>query len=234
MSPLNENRTVPENVRWNSVLSAVLAVILVAELLGLGAYGYYRVQTALQPENLANRVEHAIEENYPEFRKDLIRQVKRRSPQIAEQVSSQIVESAPNVRERLERFTARQLEAGLDEVTELSADKFRQVLQENHDQLVKAFEAVEQAPEETRRLVLETEASLEQQLGVDIQTQARNALAVHRDLNDKLERLADPEATLEPKELIERRIVRIVKTMAEQPGEGSLARAQQEEELNRR
>ena len=211
-----EQKKVPKSICSSSITAAVLACVLTAEIVGLGLYGYYRVQTALAPENLADRAEEAIRANYPEFRKEIVTQVKSESPQIAEQVSQQILASTPEARQELEQFTARQIEIGLDQATELSADQFRDVLRENHDQVVKIFEAIEDAPEEAHELVLETEASIEKQLGVDLQRQAREALHAHRQLNEKLARLAGSQENLSSKELLERRIVRILRTMQEQ------------------
>jgi hypothetical protein len=213
----------PKEVRasvWNSsLLSAVLALALVAEIVGLAAYGYYRVQRALDPENLADRAETAIRENYPEVREQLIEQIQSSSPQIAEQVSAELIASTPEARQQLEQFTARQIELGLDRGTELSAEQFRQILDDNRPQIVEAFEKLETAPQEAHALILETEARIEKELGVDLQAQAKNALAVHRQVNDKLERLTDEEATLDAQEQIERRIVRILKTLQEEPSE---------------
>lgn len=208
-----ENRKVPGTVWTSSYLSAGLAMLLVAELVGLGVYGYYRIQQLLDPENLANRVEAAVREHYPELRQELLTQIKAKSPEIAEQVSQEIIAATPEAREELERFTARQLRVGLDQVTAISAEQFRQLLHDNRETVVAAFEKLEAAPEEAHELILNTESNIEQQLGVDLQAQAKVALAVHRDLNEKLEHLSDAEATLAPRELIERRIVRILRTM---------------------
>ena len=208
-----EPKKVPDGICSSSIMAAVLAGIVFAEIVGIGIYGYYRVQAALEPENLADRAEQAIRENYPEIRQELVAQVKKQSPQIAEQVSKEMISSAPDAREQLERFTARQLDAGLDEATELSAEKFRGLLRENHDQIVQLFEAIEKAPEETHELALETETNIEQQLGVDLQRQAKMALRAHRQLNEKLARLAEEDENLTSKELLERRIVRILRTM---------------------
>jgi hypothetical protein len=209
---------VPDSVWTSSLLSAALAVVLVLEVAGLGLYGYYRVQRLLDPENLADRAEEAIRKNYPEVRQNLVEQIKSQAPEIAEQVSAEMIASTPDARRELEELTARQIELGLNEATELSAEQFRQLLRRNRKQMIAAFEKIEAAPQETEELVLQTEASIEQELGVDLQRQARQALRVHRQLNDKLERLVESEEELLAQELIEGRIVRILKTMQQPAG----------------
>jgi hypothetical protein len=213
---IKDTRQVPDSVWTSSYVSASLAVILVAEILGISAYAYYRVTHALDPQNLADRIELAIRENYPEVRKELVEQVKLKSPEIAEQVSQELMASAPEARQELEEFTARQLDVGIEKITEISAEQFRKLLQQNREEIIAAFDKVEAAPEEAERIVLETEKSIEEQLGVDIQNQARSVLTVHRELNDKLQRLTDSSASLRSRELLERRIVRILRTMQEQ------------------
>ena len=207
---------VSSTVWTSSTVSVALAGIVLLELVALTSFGYYRVQETLEPHNLADRVESALRENYPDVRRELITEIKASAPQLAAQASSELRATAPEAREWLERATRRQIERGLDEVTELSEEQFRAILSKNHESIASAFEKVEAAPEESRELVLETEASIEQELGVDLQRQARNALALQHDLNAKLALLTDPDAKLTAREQLERRIVRILKTMQQQ------------------
>jgi hypothetical protein len=208
---------IPESVGASSYLSAILAGVLVVELLIVGLVAYHDLQVALAPERLADRAETAIRENYPEFRQELIQQVHAQSPAIAQRVSRRLTATAPEARQWLEDFTAQQLRAGLDEASDFSAEQFRQLLRENRETLIQVFKKVEAAPEEARELVLNMEKNIEQEFGVDLQKQAQAAFAVHERLNDKLARLNDTEAALEPQELLERRMVRILKTMQDPP-----------------
>lgn len=215
MSTAPRTNRVPRPILSSSYLAAGMAVVLTLEIFGLAWYTYLRIQTALEPENLAERVETAIRENYPEFREELVIHVQEEAPAIAQQVSEEMIAAAPDARQELEQLTARQIEIGLDSATDLSADAFREMLQENHDEILEIFEAIEEAPDEAHQLAVETENNIEQQFGVDIERQAKAALRTHRKLNQKLERLSQADETLSAKELIERRIVRILRTMQE-------------------
>jgi hypothetical protein len=211
--------TQPDASHFNSqiagkaVLCAILAGVVVAQVVAIASYAYYRVTTAMEPENLADRVEVAIQENYPQMREQMLAQVKQDAPEIAAEVSQELIGAAPAGRKELEELTQRQIALGLDHATEFSAEQFRQVLRDNREEFVQVFEAIEDAPEDVRELVLNTEEDLEESLGVDLQKQARSALQVHRQLNDKLEHLASPDVQLSPRELLERRIVRILRTI---------------------
>ena len=206
----------PRAVRAGSLLSALLTIVLCAEVVSMGMYGYHRIQTALEPENLADRVEEILRANYPAVREEIVAQAHSEAPAIARQVSEELLKSTPDARARLETLTARQLEVGLDQVAEISEEQFRQLLVNNREHIERAFVQLEQAPQETRAIVLDAEASIEEQLGLDLREQARQALELYRQFNDKLEKLATPGAELERKERLERRIVRLLRALGQQ------------------
>jgi hypothetical protein len=206
----------PQAVRAGSFLSAILTLVLTVEVVSMGWYGYDRIQTALEPENLADRIEDILRSHYPEVRQELVAQVQNEAPTIANQVSEEILRSTPDARVHLELFTARQLEQGLDQVTELSAEQFRDLLHSNRDRIENAFVQLEQAPAEAREIVLDAEASIEEQLGVDLRDQARQGLELYRQFNDKLDRLSTPGVELDRQEMLERRMVRIMRALGEQ------------------
>jgi hypothetical protein len=195
-----------------AIITALLAVILIAETIGFSLYTYYDVKREMSPEQLADTVEQTIRKRYPAMREQMVRDLKQNAPQIAEQASNKLVASAPELRGWLERATARQLEYGLDSGTQLSAEQFRAFLRDNHDQVEQALVQLKQAPDKAHKLVLDLESELDKQYGLDVRKDAKKALELHRALNDKLERL-NSDAPLEPKELLERRIVRILRTL---------------------
>ena len=194
----------------------MLAVVLMAEAVGFTWHAYRLAQRKMTPEYLVDSAERAIRANYPEMRQLLTTEIKERAPEIADQLSREMIASSPEVREWLEQMTARQLEYGLGEVTNLSAEQFRAFLEENRPTVILALDRIEEAPDEAHRLVLNLEGKLEARIGVDVQKQAQRALELHRQLNHKLERLIDPSETLSPKELLERRMVRILRTLQEE------------------
>lgn len=198
-----------------ALVTLALAVILIGETVGFSLYTYADVKEEIEPKKLADTTERIIRERYPEMRAKVVAEIKDNAPQIAEIASKKAIEASPEARQWLERVTARQLEYGLDEATELSAEQFRVVLREHHDEVEEAFVEVEKAPEKARRLVHNLEDSLDKQYGIDLQKDAKRVLEIQRRLNDKLERL-NSNAPLEPKELLERRIVRILRTLEQE------------------
>ncbi len=203
-------------VRALSWMSAVLAVALIAECTFLTWHTWTVVQRETEPERIVRRVESAWLESYPELKQAWLDEAREQSPVLADRLSEQLIAQAPRLRERLEAATLRELEQGIDGAVELSADEFREWLRENHAAIEDAFIQVEQAPHEARMLVLDTEASLEEQLGLDLRDQAKLTLEVYRIFNDKLERLANPQPDFSQQEKLERRAIRIVRALTQE------------------
>ena len=201
----------PARYSW---ISAALAVLLTLEILGLSAYATWFFRREAQPEQLARRAEAALVKNYPALRAELLQQTSRSAPLLAEEMSYELLDTSLSARSELEAFTVQQLERGLDNAVELSADEFRQWLRTNHETIEDAFVQIQQAPTDARLLMLDTEASLEEQLGLDLRDQAKLALEVYRLFNDKLARLAEPEAQLTSQERLERRMIRLLRALA--------------------
>ncbi len=200
------------NFFQSNQFTAILVGLFLVELIAIGGYTYAEVRAKLKPTYLVDQAEKAIRENYPRIRERVTTEVQKQAPQIAQSLSDELVKSTPEARQWLEETTRRQLTYALDETTELSAEEFRDLLQANHEQIEKAFQEVEAAPDEAKEYVLDHESSIDENWGVDFKRQAHNSLELHRRVNDKLERLSS-SAPLEPKELLERRIVRILRTM---------------------
>ncbi len=198
---------------WRSKLATVLVGLFVFQIVAIGGYEYFHVQSALDPENLADQVEETIEDAYPEFRQALLDRIEKNAPPVANAASTELIASMPEFRQELEAFTSRQIDRAIEEGTEFSAEQFRDLLQHHREDVIATFEALDAIPEGTHQSILTLENRIEQLVGIEVARQAQRVVAIYRALNDKLERLADPSALLEPRELLERQIVRILKTL---------------------
>lgn len=203
------------SARWPWITFA-LVLVLICELVGLSLHGWNIVARESQPDRLTRRAEAMLVANYPELKEQWLSGTRELAPQAAQQFSQRLLRSTTSARIELEELSLKHLEEGLDSAVELSADEFRQWLRDNHDAIEDAFLQIEQAPEDARLLVLDTEASLEEQLGLDLRDQAKLALEVYRTLNNKLERLADPNSDLSRQEQLERRTIRLIRAMISQ------------------
>lgn len=213
-------QSIDRNVQTNMILMAVFAV-LTFSLIG---YQYYRFTQVSSPEAIVSLAEEQIKENYQEIRADLQEQLVSSAPEVAEAISEKAVKKLPEARKDLVRFLGRQLAVGLDRATAFSADEFREILRENRDLIEKAVTELKEFPDEAKEFVTALEKRLEKRWDVDVQKQARFVLKVVRGVNAKLERLNSNEK-LTPEEMIERRIVRIIRAMQEQEVDTKSARA---------
>ena len=196
-------------------LSVVLTLIFVSECTWLVWHSVVVLQREAEPDRLVTRVQNAWLKSYPELEQAWLAEARQRSPELADRLSEQLIAQAPRLRERLEAATLRELEQGIDNAVEFSAEEFREWLRENHAAIEDAFIQVEQAPHEARMLVLDTEASLEAQLGLDLRDQAKLTLEVYRIFNDKLERLSEPADDFSRQEKLERRAIRILRALTQ-------------------
>ncbi len=199
--------------RWLAWTSALLASIFIFECSMLTWHVWYVAKRESEPERIIHRVQSVWLDNYPQLKQAWLENARQQSPQIAERFSEELIAQAPRLRQRLEAASLRELEQGIDNAVELSADEFRQWLRDNHAAIEDAFIQVEQAPHEARMLVLDTEASLEEQVGLDLRDQAKLTLEVYRIFNDKLERLANPDEEFTRQEKLERRAIRILRAL---------------------
>ncbi len=212
-SQRNRTGVRPRATQFQSWLGLGLVTLLLAEVVAIAMYCAWRVRYESDPVRLADRAQSILIRQYPELRHRILRQVDALVPNLAIEASNRLVRSTATARQELEAFTVQQLELGIDNAVELSADEFRQWLRDNHDAIEDAFRQIEQAPLDAKLLVLDTEASVEEQLGLDVRDQARLALDVYRTLNDKLERLSNEQSDLSEQERLERRTIRLVRAL---------------------
>lgn len=205
-----------EPLLWKSVIaSLVLVLLLIAEIVGITVYTHRAIKQQLEPENLVQIGEETIEKHYPDIRRQLVEEVKRNAPDMAAKASHTFLASSDDVRKDLEQLTERQLDYAFAELTEMSKTKFAEFLEENKQTVKNALKQLDEAPQAANEYLDSLETNIEKRLEIDIQRQAKEVLEVHRRLNDKLDRVTSPKP-LTPRELIERRIVRLLKTMEQQ------------------
>lgn len=213
MSASDHDLTQLENdVEWNTRLTTGLVTLFIVVIGVFALLTYRRYVYMTQPEVIVATAEEAITANFPEARAALKKEIIKAAPTIADKLSQVAVANVPEAREQLVVFLDRQLDKGLDKVTEISADRFRKALQDNREMVLKGIEELKEVPEETEQFVIDLEKRLEKSLGADMEKQAYQALSFLRDFNDKLSRLAEGTG-LEPEELLEQQIVRLLRTM---------------------
>lgn len=199
---------VKRNARWTTAL-IVLFIIQAAFFITLA---YQRVAAMANPERLGDLAEEYLEENYQELRQVMKQQITKAAPAIAKELSLEARQSLPEARKQVADFLIVHVDRGLEKGAKFSEQQFREFLETNRDTVQRGLQEVKELPKEAEALVIDLEKAIEKQLGVDIQKQAQNLLALHRAVNKKLERLTSDQS-LEPRELLEQRMLRIARTI---------------------
>ena len=113
--------------------TTVLIIVLLVELVAMGAYSASVVEEKLEADNIVAQAEKAIEKNYPSARKEILNEIEENAPEIASLVSQRLVHSGPELRSVVEAATEKALETGLDEATEFSKQKFEEFINERFE-----------------------------------------------------------------------------------------------------
>jgi hypothetical protein len=193
---------------WTTGL-LVLFVLLVAATI---AFGYVQAQKALEPDRVADEVEHYIESHKSEWREDVKKELARKAPAEANRAVKQAEESLPRARERVERYLDRELKAGLDRAAAAGEQEFRKFVQENRDYVRQGFAELHKAATQGPQFAAGLEERLDKRFGVNLRQEAAVVLEVLGQLDAKLERLARDKG-LSPSEQVERRIVRTLRAL---------------------
>lgn len=227
MTRIREQEELRLAVRANSRWALALLTAFVVQASCFLTYAYVEYRRAVRPKNMVDLAEARLKAHYPELRAALKNEVIRNAPRIAEKLSDEAVASAPEARKRLEHYLDRQLDEGFGRVTDLSAEQFRELLRDNRGLVLRGYRELEALPQEVEQFTLDLENQIDRKLGTDLRKQARFALSIHHAMNEKLERL-ERGYDLEPHELLERRIVRILRTIQLQEFPTETTRADRE------
>jgi hypothetical protein len=169
-------------------------------------------QRYTDPEFLVALAEKKIEANYPAIKKELVSELKEAAPELAEKATRNVVASMAEARQEVKEFVLRRVNKALKSGTEFSAEQFREFVREHRDTIREVYQEIKEVPKETRQAVVKLEKRLEDFLGVDYQTQARQVVGFLESINDKLAYLQQ-EPDLETAEFLELRMLRILRTL---------------------
>jgi len=203
----------PQIKRYQT-LSMVCAALLALQAIGLLVGAGIALSAVGDPKEMVAAGEQAVADTYPGFKAEVIARVEANSPEFADYLGESAVASIPDLRAWLASLAEQKIDAGTEKAMDLATEKFEAFVLENRPLFQKAFTGLDQAPDEAEELVLSLETKYEETFGADAEAQAEATLEAVKRLNARLEKLSDGGA-LKPQDLIERRIIRIVRAMAQ-------------------
>jgi hypothetical protein len=202
--------SVQSATRW----SLILIVIFIVELTLFLFWAYGKVESATSPDNVADMVEKQVQAAWPEAKEKIRESVHKNAPIVADELSQSLIVSAGDLREYVERLLERQMTWALDESADLSVDTFESWVADNPQVVRRWVDTLEEAPENIDDITDEVDAVMEEQFGVQLQTVASQAVDGWEAFNERFTRVANSGAALDTRELIEQRLLRILKTLA--------------------
>ncbi len=210
-----------QRVRTAIVIVLVLTIGFILELMGFLWWSYARVQATLDPENIVATVERQIQQQWPEARSRIEQAAEERAPELAQAVSQRLLDSAPDAREYLAEVLDRQMDWAFAQANELSVEALEAYIRENPEQVQRWLATLEAAPERIDRHSAELDGLVESVFGTELREVIEQTIEVWAAFNERFARVANPAAALSPRELLEQRILRILRTLAPGGGEES-------------
>lgn len=207
-----ELATLKAKLASSSKTTAIVALIVLALVSGYFTYGYTEFSSVLQPKEIVNAAASYVEDQIPQIRQQIEGQIKDNAPEWVQLVSDEGFAAIPDLRGALEDFALSQLNEVFDQVATLTEDEFKKFLTENRDLVETTFKELADNPKVSDDLLKQLEEALDQQLGVEMKTQAEDLLSTLEKLGDEVEKLKEGK-NLGELEAKKRRILMIARLL---------------------
>ncbi len=199
-------------MRRGSWLTAAVGALALALLGGYFWYGYQRVKEALEPPTLIGFAENLLDDQIPQARMALEKQIQDSSTDWARRLSKEAQDAIPTARKRLEDHVMAEFDKVLAQSVVMSEEQFRSFLRENRPALEKGLREMSDGPTMAENTLADLEAGMGAQLGANMQHESTKLLASLMALNEKLDTLSRNEK-LTPEQQLERRILMLARRL---------------------
>ncbi|MBI5759529.1 MAG: hypothetical protein HZA46_13505 [Planctomycetales bacterium] len=178
-------------LRTSSRITSVVATLVLIVLSGYFYFGYTEISAALQPKELADATAAYIDSQLPEVRQQMEGQVKENAAEWVKLASEHSFEAIPEMRLALENFVIEHMNELFDQVATLTEDEFRTFLKDHREIVEVSFKDLADNPTVSDEHLAQLVQALEEELGVEMKTQAEDLLALLDKLADEVERLKE-------------------------------------------
>jgi hypothetical protein len=151
---------------------------LIALLLLSGYFyiGYKEIAGMLEPKMLVSSATGMLEQNLPSAREALVEKINQSAPEWAEQVSREAQAAIPKLRNEIEDYVLTETDKLAGQVTNLTEDKFRKAMHDNHDVIEKGFKELADSDKLSEESLNVLVTALEQELKTDMLAQSKDVL----------------------------------------------------------
>jgi hypothetical protein len=178
-------------LRSSSRLTGIVGLVILALLSGYFYYGYTEINSLLQPKQIVNAASDFIDQQLPEIRQQLESQIKNNSGEWMQTASDEALNAIPQLRAAIEDFAIDHMNEVMDQVATITEDEFRKFITDNRELVETTFKELADNPKVSDELLKQLEAALDQQLGVEMKSQAEDLLDLLAKLADEVESLRE-------------------------------------------
>lgn len=227
---------------FGNITTVTVGGLLVVLLLGYFTFGYVQIKDltdskmlyALLEQNLRNTKMPGSNRGVPttltQARNYLENEIEKTSKRLAAQMSQQLLDRGPQIREQIETYAVMQAEQILDEGTKMTADKFRGIIKNNRSLLEACIADLSENDELAEERIAELVSAMEDEMGADLKSQADEVLKAARIANKRLEGLSRG-TNLTQEQKLERQLVMILNRMQKERSNPSMQNRELEQLL---
>ena len=207
-----------------SVLTVIIGVAIMI-LLGIFFYkGYHAISTNTEPSKIVDWLQTTVDDNIPDVQRSIAQQIERNAPIWAEDMSKQLVSSAPQARRKIEDGFLQHVDNTLKETAVLSDQEFGKVLSSHRELFDQLINDAKKGVKPAERSLEQLDIALESDLQVDMKSEAKNLLNNIESVRANLNHLAAAKH-LGPDQEAEKQFYMIARRLqAEEGGPGGAPR----------
>jgi hypothetical protein len=171
-------------------LTVVLGLLMLIAVCAYFTYGYTQIDQLLRPQMLVDLAGTMVQDQLPELRSNLEREVERNSPTWAEELSRQAIASVPEVRKQLEEHIIGQVDVMVAETVNVTGPEVQKFLQTNKAEISRAIAELQKDDKVlSDQSLADIEKALSDTLQTDMKAQAKQALQTLQEIAMKGEQL---------------------------------------------
>lgn len=182
-----------------------IGLIALLLLSGYFYFGYKEIAGMLEPKMLVSSATGMLEQNLPKAREALVEKINQSAPEWAANVSKEAQSAIPKLRNQIEDYVLTETDKLAGQVTNLTEDKFRKAMHDNHEVIEKGFKELADSDKLSEESLLVLVQALDQELKTDMLAQSKDILETVRFLSTRVQRLSVGNG-LDEEERCERRI----------------------------
>lgn len=202
------------STNWGTNLSLLIGLAAIVLLCGYFGYGYYMFDDFTKPDNIVKYANSYLDEYSAQAREVAAEEVKKSAPIWAKEVSRELVDNMPTLRERAEIAIDEYLDEQLVKTQQQTEVGFAELMDKHRNAFADAIDIIikEGTSDEFVEKVLPI---IEENYAPEMKDSVMNTLGALQDINVRMEKLARGQ-DLNPIEEQQRHILGLTRLLRQQ------------------